>query len=81
VCVCVCMFVCLCVCVCVFVFVYAAKRILTIPYSGSVIASHFRDMGRNALVVYDDLSAHATVYSSLKKYPLTLLDCPSFVIL
>jgi len=32
------------------------------PYSGATLGEHFRDNGRHALVVYDDLSKHAQAY-------------------
>ncbi|MFQ5822710.1 MAG: F0F1 ATP synthase subunit alpha [bacterium] len=35
------------------------------PYSGAAIGEHFRDNGRHALVVYDDLSKHAWAYRQL----------------
>jgi F-type H+/Na+-transporting ATPase subunit alpha len=35
------------------------------PYSGCTMAEYFRDTGRHALVVYDDLSKQATAYRQL----------------
>jgi F-type H+/Na+-transporting ATPase subunit alpha len=35
------------------------------PYSGCAIGEYFRDTGRHALVVYDDLSKQATAYRQL----------------
>jgi F-type H+-transporting ATPase subunit alpha len=35
------------------------------PYTGCSMAEFFRDSGRHALVVYDDLSKHATAYRQL----------------
>ncbi len=32
------------------------------PYSGAAIGEYFRDSGRHALIVYDDLSKHAWAY-------------------
>jgi F-type H+/Na+-transporting ATPase subunit alpha len=32
------------------------------PYSGCTMAEYFRDKGRDALIVYDDLSKHAVAY-------------------
>ena len=32
------------------------------PYAGATLGEHFRDSGRDALVVYDDLSKHAAAY-------------------
>jgi len=35
------------------------------PYSGCTMGEFFRDSGRHALLVYDDLSKHATAYRQL----------------
>ncbi|HLY38699.1 MAG TPA: F0F1 ATP synthase subunit alpha [Candidatus Binatia bacterium] len=35
------------------------------PYSGCSMGEFFRDSGRHALVIYDDLSKHATAYRQL----------------
>lgn len=35
------------------------------PYAGCAIAEHFRDSGHDALLVLDDLSAHAVAYREL----------------
>ncbi|MCB9569113.1 MAG: F0F1 ATP synthase subunit alpha [Myxococcales bacterium] len=35
------------------------------PYAGTAIAEYFRDQGRDALVVYDDLTKHADAYREL----------------
>ena len=35
------------------------------PYSGCTIGEYFRDSGRHALVVYDDLSKHAAAYREI----------------
>src|SRR4029077_4185032 len=35
------------------------------PYSGCAMAEYFRDSGRHALCIYDDLSKHATAYRQL----------------
>ncbi|HJW71113.1 MAG TPA: F0F1 ATP synthase subunit alpha [Candidatus Binatia bacterium] len=35
------------------------------PYSGCSMGEHFRDDGRHALVIYDDLSKHAAAYRQL----------------
>jgi F-type H+-transporting ATPase subunit alpha len=35
------------------------------PYAGATVAEHFRDQGRDALVVYDDLTKHADAYREL----------------
>ena len=42
------------------------------PYAGATIAEAFRDQGRHALVVYDDLTKHANAYRELA----LLLDRP-----
>jgi F-type H+-transporting ATPase subunit alpha len=35
------------------------------PYAGATFAEYFRDQGRDALVVYDDLTKHADAYREL----------------
>jgi len=35
------------------------------PYSGCTIGEYFRDRGRHALVIYDDLSKHAAAYREI----------------
>jgi F-type H+-transporting ATPase subunit alpha len=35
------------------------------PYSGCTMGEYFRDTGRHALVIYDDLSKHAVAYRQL----------------
>jgi len=35
------------------------------PYSGVAIGEYFRDNGKHALIIYDDLSKHATAYRQL----------------
>ena len=35
------------------------------PYSGVTIGEHFRDTGKHALLVYDDLSKHAQAYRQM----------------
>jgi F-type H+/Na+-transporting ATPase subunit alpha len=35
------------------------------PYAGVTMAEYFRDSGRHALCIYDDLSKHATAYRQL----------------
>ena len=35
------------------------------PFAGCALGEYFRDSGRHALVVYDDLSKHATAYRQL----------------
>ncbi len=35
------------------------------PYAGCTIGEHFRDNGKHALVVYDDLSKHAVAYRQM----------------
>ncbi len=35
------------------------------PYAGAAMGEYFRDSGRHALIIYDDLSKHATAYRQL----------------
>jgi F-type H+-transporting ATPase subunit alpha len=35
------------------------------PYAGTTVAEYFRDLGRDALVIYDDLTKHADAYREL----------------
>lgn len=35
------------------------------PYSGTAISEYFRDSGRHALIIYDDLSKHAVAYRQM----------------
>jgi F-type H+-transporting ATPase subunit alpha len=42
------------------------------PYAGATVAESFRDAGRDALVIYDDLTKHADAYRQLA----LLLDRP-----
>ena len=35
------------------------------PYSGCTIAEYFRDLGKHALIIYDDLSKHAVAYRQM----------------
>ena len=35
------------------------------PYSGAAMAEHFRDNGRHALIIYDDLSKQAVAYRQM----------------
>lgn len=35
------------------------------PYSGTSIAEYFRDHGRHALVIYDDLTKHAQLHRQM----------------
>jgi len=35
------------------------------PYSGTTIGEYFRDTGRHALIIYDDLSKHAVAYRQM----------------
>jgi F-type H+-transporting ATPase subunit alpha len=35
------------------------------PYSGTAVAEYFMDQGKEALIVYDDLSKHAVAYREL----------------
>lgn len=36
-----------------------------VPFVGCTIAEHFRNTGRDALIVYDDLSKHAKIYRDI----------------
>lgn len=38
------------------------------PYTGCTIAEFFRDNGKHALIIYDDLSKHAAAYRQLSFY-------------
>ncbi|HTS19194.1 MAG TPA: F0F1 ATP synthase subunit alpha [Verrucomicrobiae bacterium] len=40
----------------------AAPMQFVAPYSGCAMGEHFRDNGRHALIIYDDLSKHAVAY-------------------
>ena len=35
------------------------------PYAGATVAEHFRDEGKDALVIYDDLTKHADAYRQI----------------
>lgn len=35
------------------------------PYAGTTVAEYFRDLGQDALVIYDDLTKHADAYREL----------------
>src|SRR5882724_1104708 len=35
------------------------------PYAGCVMGEHFRDNGKHALIIYDDLSKHAAAYREI----------------
>ncbi len=35
------------------------------PYSGCAMAEHFREQGKDVLIIYDDLSKHAVAYRAL----------------
>ena len=37
------------------------------PYSGCAMGEHFRDTGRHALIIYDDLSKQVNFYFSQNK--------------
>ncbi|MGQ0810189.1 MAG: F0F1 ATP synthase subunit alpha, partial [Nitrospiraceae bacterium] len=43
----------------------AASTQFLAPYAGAAIGEYFRDNGKHALIVYDDLSKHATAYRQL----------------
>jgi F-type H+-transporting ATPase subunit alpha len=42
-----------------------APMLYLAPYAATAIAEYFRDKGQHALVIYDDLSKHATAYREL----------------
>lgn len=37
------------------------------PYSGCAMGEHFRDNGKHALIIYDDLSKQAVAYRQVSK--------------
>lgn len=41
------------------------SMIFLTPYTGMTIAEHFRDQGKNVLVVFDDLSTHAKIHREI----------------
>ena len=43
----------------------AASLQFLAPYAGAAMGEYFRDNGKHALIVYDDLSKHATAYRQL----------------
>jgi F-type H+/Na+-transporting ATPase subunit alpha len=43
----------------------AASTQYLAPYAGVAIGEYFRDNGKHALIIYDDLSKHATAYRQL----------------
>ena len=47
------------------------------PYSGTAMGEFFRDSGRHALVIYDDLSKHAMAYSSRQPMEAAASPLPS----
>jgi len=42
-----------------------APLLYAAPFSGCTIGEFFRDMGRNALIIYDDLTKHANAYRQI----------------
>jgi F-type H+/Na+-transporting ATPase subunit alpha len=42
-----------------------ASLLYIAPFSGCTIGEYFRDRGKNAMIVYDDLSKHATAYRQI----------------
>jgi len=42
-----------------------ASLLYIAPFSGCTIGEYFRDRGRHALIIYDDLSKHATAYRQI----------------
>ncbi len=43
----------------------AAPMQFVAPYAGAAMGEHFRDLGRHALIIYDDLSKHAIAYRQI----------------
>ena len=43
----------------------AASMQYIAPYAGAAMGEYFRDNGKHALIIYDDLSKHATAYRQL----------------
>ena len=43
----------------------AAPMQFLAPFAGAAIGEYFRDNGKHALIVYDDLSKHAVAYRQL----------------
>jgi len=43
----------------------AAPMQFVAPYAGAAMGEHFRDNGRHALIIYDDLSKHAVAYRQI----------------
>src|SRR5436190_4528124 len=43
----------------------AAPMQFVAPYAGASMGEHFRDNGRHALIIYDDLSKHAIAYRQI----------------
>ena len=44
---------------------YPSSMQVYAPFSGTTIGEYFRDTGRNALIIYDDLSKHAIAYREM----------------
>ncbi|MCE9559009.1 MAG: F0F1 ATP synthase subunit alpha [Armatimonadetes bacterium] len=44
------------------------------PFAGAAIGEYFRDKGQHALVVYDDLTKHATAYRALAYIPTNVIS-------
>src|SRR2546425_10472803 len=43
----------------------AAPMQFVAPYAGAAMGEYFRDLGRHALIIYDDLSKHAIAYRQI----------------
>ncbi len=43
----------------------AAPMQFVAPYAGTAMGEYFRDLGRHALIIYDDLSKHAIAYRQI----------------
>jgi F-type H+-transporting ATPase subunit alpha len=46
-----------------------APMLFLAPYAGVTMAEYYRDSGRHALIIYDDLSKHAVAYRQLSLAP------------
>jgi F-type H+-transporting ATPase subunit alpha len=42
-----------------------ASLLYIAPFSGTTVGEYFRDKGKHALIIYDDLSKHATAYRQI----------------
>jgi len=46
------------------------------PYSGCAIGEYFRDNGKHALIIYDDLSKHVSHSFLVLTYTITCINLP-----